>query len=179
MPVISFVGSGTPEVEISLPAAEYVRRNSFGSYHCTFDLYPGRTYPLTPVSLTPKANANQLYTMRLRLEAADAPLPSPGMNTMVSILCNTEGEQQLSVPASAILHEKGQTSLFIFSPVEKKVFSGRVKIIRPLSDGRMLVTSPVLKPGDVVVASGVHHLKEGESVKPLPAPSATNVGNLL
>jgi len=36
-------------------------------YHCTFDLYPGENYPLKLISVTPKANANQLYTIRFTI----------------------------------------------------------------------------------------------------------------
>ena len=46
MPVISMVSAGIPEVEINLPAADYIRRDRFDGYHCTFDLYPGENYPL-------------------------------------------------------------------------------------------------------------------------------------
>ena len=67
MPVIAMISGGTPEVEINLPAAEYIRREQFDNYHCTFDIYPGETYPLKLISVTPKANANQLYTMRLQV----------------------------------------------------------------------------------------------------------------
>ena len=59
MPVISMVSAGIPEVEINLPAADYIRRDRFDGYHCTFDLYPGENYPLKLISVTPKANANQ------------------------------------------------------------------------------------------------------------------------
>lgn len=68
MPVVSMISEGKPEVEINLPAAEYIRREQFTSYHCTFDIYSGQQYPLNLISVTPKANANQLYTMRLQLE---------------------------------------------------------------------------------------------------------------
>ena len=36
-----------------------------------------------------------------------------------------------------------------------------------------------LKAGDVVVATGVHHLQDGQQVKPLPALTSSNVGGLL
>lgn len=179
MPVISLVGSGLPEVEISLPAAEYIRRERFLSFHCTFDLYPGRTYPLTLVSLAPKANANQLYTMRLRFTSADAPLPSPGMNTTVTIHCSEQEEVLLSVPTGALLKQDGADKIYLYSPTQQTVSTQTVRIVRPLSNGRMLITSPALKPGNVVVAAGVHHLTEGERVKPLPPTSETNVGELL
>ena len=60
MPVLSMISGGAPEVEINLPAAEYIRREQFNQYHCTFDIYPDRSYPLKLISVTPKANANQL-----------------------------------------------------------------------------------------------------------------------
>ena len=50
MPVIAMISGGTPEVEINLPAAEYIRREQFDNYHCTFDIYPGETYPLKLIS---------------------------------------------------------------------------------------------------------------------------------
>lgn len=100
MPVIAMISGGTPEVEINLPAAEYIRREQFDNYHCTFDIYPGETYPLKLISVTPKANANQLYTMRLQVVPGTRAIPSPGMNTMVTILCRTEQENTLSVPTA-------------------------------------------------------------------------------
>ena len=86
--------------------------------------------------------------MRLQLKKGEAQaLPSPGMNTMVTIEC-TEGEvRHLSVPTGAVLRDKG------------------------MAEG--------WKPGDLIVASGVHHVKDGEQVEPLLPASKTNVGGLL
>lgn len=180
MPVLSMIGSGRPEVEINLPAAEYIHRERFRRYYCTFDLYPGHRYLLKPVSITPKANANQLYTMRLQLEAeAGAPLPSPGMSTLVTIRSTREEGAQLSVPTSALWQEEGETRLFRYDPATQTVHACRVEVGRPLSDGRILVTSDTLKEGDCVVSSGARLLKEGARVKPLEKPSPTNVGGLL
>lgn len=96
MPVVSIISEGTPEVEINLPAVEYIRRQQFTGYTCTFDIYPGQEYALDLINVTPKANANQLYTMRLQLKKGEAQaLPSPGMNTMVTIEC-TEGTGTLA-----------------------------------------------------------------------------------
>lgn len=108
MPVLSMISSGTPEVEINLPAAEYIRRDQFDNYHCTFDIYPGETYPLKLISVTPKANANQLYTMRLQVVPGTPAVPSPGMNTMVTISYRTEQTNTLSVPTGAILQKKAK-----------------------------------------------------------------------
>lgn len=179
MPVLSMIGSSLPEVEINLPAAEYIHREKFSGYHCTFDVYPQKKYRLKLISITPKANANQLYTARLQLLADQQPIPSPGMNTMVTIYCAKENFPQLSVPGSAILQKEGKTQVFVYIPSDQHVELREVTLVRLLNNGRALINSEQLQPGEQIVSSGVHHIKEGEHVKPLPAPGATNVGELL
>ncbi|MDE7450966.1 MAG: efflux RND transporter periplasmic adaptor subunit, partial [Alistipes sp.] len=65
MPVVSIISGEAPEVEINIPGAEYVRRNEFAAFEGSFDFWPGRRIPLSLLSISPKANANQLYTVRL------------------------------------------------------------------------------------------------------------------
>jgi RND family efflux transporter MFP subunit len=183
MPVISMVSAGTPEVEINLPASEYIRREKFTTFHCTFDLYPGRVYPLRLVSITPKANANQLYTMRLQLEKTDQPLPSPGMNTMVTIACADDGSRELTVRTGALLQQDGQAAVYIYNKVEGQdegtLSRQPVEVVRLLSNGRAVIRCQALQPGSVIVGSGVHRLTEGQAVRPLPAVSRTNVGGMM
>lgn len=179
MPVLSMISGGMPEVEINLPAAEYIRREQFSDYHCTFDIYPGHTYRLKLISITPKANANQLYTVRLQLLAGEQPIPSPGMNTMVTIHCDKEDSHQLSVSSGAILQKDGKAQVFVYNPSDNKVESREVTLLRLMSNGRSLIQSEYLKPGELIIASGVHHLKDGETVKPLTPTTPTNIGGLL
>ena len=120
MPVLSMISNSAPEVEINLPAAEYIRREQFDRYRCTFDIYPEQTYELKLISVTPKANANQLYTMRLQLITDNRPVPSPGMNTMVTILCNNDSSRNLSVPGSAVLQKRRQSLRIRIQPVRQQ-----------------------------------------------------------
>ena len=179
MPVISMVSAGAPEVEINLPAAEYIRRNRFNRYHCTFDIYPGETYPLQLISVTPKANANQLYTMRLQLIPGKQAVPSPGMNAMVTIFCDTDRSGTLSVPTSAILQKDGKSYVFIYNASDHTVHNCEVSVLRLTNDGYSLISSDGLQPGDKIVSSGVHHIENGETVKTLPEITHTNIGGLL
>lgn len=179
MPVLSLVSGGAPEVEINLPAAEYINRANFSSYHCTFQLYPGTVYPLRLISISPKANANQLYTMRLLIDTEGRPSPSPGMNTMVSILSGNDGAQAVSVPSTALFQADGHSCLYRYTPADGQIHRLEVEPVRPLSNGRILIHSTALQAGDIVVTSGVHHLTDEQQVVPLPSPSATNVGGLL
>ena len=177
--VIKLISSGAPEVEINLPAAEYIRREQFDQYYCTFDIYPEQTYLLKLISVTPKANANQLYTMRLQLLADKQPIPSPGMNTMVTIRCDSDSPRNLSVPGNAILQKNGKACVFVYNPSDNKVSSREVTVVRLMSDGRSIITSDGLKPGDLIVSAGIHYIENGEIVKPLPVASETNIGGLL
>ena len=179
MPVISMIGGGEPEVEINLPAAEYIHRNQFSSYHCTFQLYPGERYPLHLISITPKANANQLYTMRLLLDTKGKPLPAPGMSTMVTILSTEDDSQQLTVASTALFVEGSQSYLYRYNAAEGKIHRVKATPLRPLSNGQMVIRCEALKAGDCIVTSGVHRLQEGDAVTPLPQTSTTNVGGLL
>lgn len=178
-PVITMVSAVAPEVEINLPAAEYIRREQFNDYHCTFEIYPGQVYPLKLISVTPKANANQLYTMRLQLVTDNLAVPSPGMNAMVTIHCNTDTCGTYSIPTSAILQKDDKAFLFVYNSTDRTVHCQEVSLLRLLSNGQSVVSSEQLKMGDQIVTSGVHHIKDGETVKPIPAVTKTNVGGLL
>ena len=179
MPVLSMLGKGTPEVEINLPAAEYIRRELFSQYHCTFDIYPDKVYPLQLIGVTHKANANQLYTMRLKLEVGDRPLPSAGMNTMVSVFYTDGGDKTLQVPTSALLHKDGKVGVFVFQTATQTVKYAAVSCIRPLSNGSTIIVSDQVKAGDIVISAGIHSLKDGDQVRMLAPTSDTNIGGLL
>lgn len=179
MPVLQMVGAGSPEVEINLPAAEYIRRNQFGTCQCTFDVYPGNVYPLKLIGITPKANANQLYTMRLSLDAEGLPLPSAGMNAMVSIRLDDSPTDEMLVSTNALLQADGRSIVFVYNTESGTVQSREVNLVRLTGNGDCIVTSDSLKTGDMVVSAGVHSIREGETVTPLPAVSETNVGGLM
>ena len=179
MPVLQMVGQGAPEVEINLPAAEYIRRDQFGDYQCTFDIYPGKVYPLKLIGITHKANSTQLYTMRLQLETEGLPMPSAGMNTMVSIRLNDGESQEMKVASGAVLLKDGQSGVFVFHPQDSIVQFKKVDLLRLTNDGKAVITSTDIQAGDIVVSAGVHSIREGEKVRPLPAQTSTNVGGLL
>ena len=179
MPVLSMVGKGAPEVEINLPAAEYIRREQFSDYQCTFDIYPGKVYPLKLIGITHKANANQLYTMRLQLMTEGLPMPSAGMNTLVNIHLNNGESQELKVTSGAVLQKNGKSGVYVYDPQNQTVCFRSIDLIRLTNNGYAIITSNVLKAGDIVISSGVHRINDGEKVQPLPPVTQTNVGGLL
>ena len=102
---------------------------------------------------------------------------APGMTAEVTVYCNAE-ENQLSVAASALFHEKTSTYVWIYNPSGSKVEKREVKIALDGPQGRVNIASGV-KNGEQVVTAGVHYLVEGQKVQPIKTPSVTNIGGLL
>lgn len=175
MPVISMINKDAPEVEINVPASTYMMRDRMQSFSCTFDVFPNVIFPLTLISVNQKANANQLYTMRFKLANIEGKKPVAGMSAMVSIKTR-EDSQNVTVKNTAVFTENGKSYVYILNKDVLKKTEVTTDLL--LSNGRFSITSG-LKVGDVVVATGVHHVKDGQRVKPLPAISSSNVGGLL
>ncbi len=180
MPVLTMLSGGTPEVEINLSATDYMNRSNFHGYTCQFDIFPGRVFRLSPVSTMPKANANQLYTMRLSLQAQGKDMPMPGMNTTVTISQDADGTNQLMLPTGGVLRgNDGRTTIFIYDTGKQTIRQHDVSVVRLLAGGQCIVSGEGLNDGDLVVASGTHHISDGQKVKPLEGTSKTNAGGLL
>lgn len=192
VPVISMVGGGEPEVEINIPASEFVRLGSLStgagtqpssvSATAKLSIYPDRLYALTLISVSPKANNNQLYTVRFRLNSSDKPLPQPGANAMVTISYPSEdadnkvaGSRRLVVPVSAVAEDH----VMVYDPATSKVASRAVSVVEVKADGSCVVESDAVSVGELIVTSGVRYLSDDEKVELLPAATETNVGGLL
>lgn len=177
MPVVTMQSAGGLEVEVSLPAVSYLHRADFSDYSCTLDVAPGEVYGLNFVSVTPKANANQLYTMRLRFADAGRDI-APGMSAWVSISMAAPGSGLVRVPATAVFERDGKSCVYIYDKASQTVRAAAVSISSVHTDGSVLVADSV-EDGALVVTSGVHHIRDGARVKLLPPMSPTNVGGLL
>ena len=178
MPVISLVSSSNPEIEINLPASSYLRRTSFVSYSAQFDVLPGAVVPLKFFSVMPKANANQLYTMRLKIEGVVKGI-APGMSAWVSILAaDSTSHVEVRVPTTALVEDKGQSFVYLYDGQSQTVRRCRVNVVRLHTAGTAVVDG-ALAPGHIIVSTGANHIKTGDRVTPLPPVSETNVGGLL
>jgi RND family efflux transporter MFP subunit len=179
MPVFSMISAGTPEVEIYIPAGEFIQRDQFDSYSCHFELYPNRTFPLELIAINRKANLNQLYAVRLRFnKEPDSPLPSPGMSTMVTIQYKPENATMVSIPLNAVFEINNSPTVWVYDSTQQRVNARAIRISEIMTDGTLTV-SEGLRAGEKVVSAGVHHLSDGEKVELLPQTTETNVGGLL
>jgi RND family efflux transporter MFP subunit len=178
MPVLSMIDAGRPEVEINIPSSEFIQRDRFETFTCTVNVYPDVVFALDLLGVAQKANMNQLYTLRLKIRAAEqtqpstgrkssaAPqaLPSPGMVTMVTIGYKTELSEQVLIPHSAMFEQNSISSVWVYNPFNGTVSARQIKPYNLKTDGTIVVTEG-LKSGEIIISAGVRSLHEGERVK--------------
>ena len=186
MPIVSVFGSKGLEVAINIPASEYMRAEDFGTFNATFDVLPGRTFPLRLVSIAQRANSNQLYEVRLLLEPKSDDKETlrritPGMTALVDIVYKDSETAPVEIPSGAVLHKGGQSYVFVYeaeNDSEGVVRMTPVKVTALRSVGTMQVLQG-LRQGQSVVESGVHHLSDGMRVRRTQPTSSENIGGLL
>jgi RND family efflux transporter MFP subunit len=177
MPVLTLFRAGGTEVVINLPASEYQRREEFDAYTCTFDVLPGKEFPLLLRSIASKANANQLYETRLQL-SGEYPEITPGMTAMVTIHYRQQQGASVSVPTRAISNDSNGAYVFVFDAATNTVHRRPVTVSALHTDGSVEI-SDGLAVGEQVVTVGVRHLDDGQRVRPWQEASETNVGGML
>ncbi len=176
MPVVSLIGSNRPEVEINITASDYLRRAKAVSYSARISAIGDQEMPLQVSEVTPKANLNQLYTMRLSFrDNKPNTILTPGMAAEVTIRYQQSETNFVTVPLSAIVRDANNCNVWIFK--DGKVNGRAVETSDITSDGRIIITEG-LTENDIVVTAGIRSLKEGMKVRQLPVVSATNPGNL-
>lgn len=180
MPVLSVFGRNGTEVEINISASDFANIEKFTSFSCRFDVTGDTAYPLSIVRVSQEANSSQLYTVRLRFTGdIDHKKITPGMTTIVyAEIRNIENSGIVNVPSSAVLNANGKTQVFVYDEGTGMVSARGVSVLTVNRDGTMQVDQG-LKSGEKVVASGIHHIQDGQKVTLLQRPSSSNVGGLL
>ncbi len=177
-PVIDLMDNTHLEVVVDLPVSEYLRRGSFSRFAGRAPQLPGQLFPLRMLSLTPKADNNQLYQLKLSVTDGGVSL-TPGMNIAVSIATDGKGNGAVTIPSTALFDNGGKPAVFVYNPADSTITATNVTIAGTGNpDGTVTVTSGI-GLGQSVVRAGVHHLANGEKVNALPPASSTNPGNML
>jgi RND family efflux transporter MFP subunit len=165
-------------VEISIPASLYVEKESFVSFGCLADVLPGKVFPLTLVSINPKADSHQLYRVLLQLDPKRDARLAAGMNVRVAVACATRAGAACSLPFGAVFGEDGKSYVWVADTATNRVSRREVTVQGVDGKGGVAISAGVTCSDRVVVA-GAKSLRENQLVKPLPEPSDANVGGLL
>ena len=116
------------------------------------------------------------YPVRLSIQQPDEAIQL-GM-TAYSVFGSANESTTLAVPLSALYVKGGVTGVWLIAA------DGKVAL-KPVTVLQYRETSAFIKPeaggvkaGDVIVAAGVHKLREGEVVKPISDPLVTGDGKI-
>ncbi len=177
-PIINMLDVSGLEVQADIPASEYLDMKSFTSY--SVRSADGQMAGASLVGVVPKADGNQLYHITLLVDAGGSLMRNaflPGTNVEVVITKNAKtGAGNVSMPLSAICYDGRQAYVW---EVDRDSALVKVNVsVSSSSDVTHILVSGIA-PGVEIVVAGAASLKEGEKVKVLPAPSETNVGDLL
>lgn len=165
------------EVEVDIPAVEYLRRDRFTHFACRPAGAAGEI-PLRLSGLPPKADGNQLYHLTLAFAAQPDRQLTAGMNVEVRITeSDTTRRQGFALPLGAIFLEGDTPSVWVFG-ADSTVRRRAVVLDNTDAEGRAVVREGI-DGSEQVVRAGVSALEEGEKVRVVAAPSQTNVGGLL
>lgn len=180
MPVVSMFNAGDVEIEVFVPASDYARQNDLLSATCSFEVTPGKVYPLEIVRVSKEANASQLYAARLRIKGGyDHQKITPGMSTMVYVTYHASNEDDgVVIPVTAIKHQGEVSSVFVFDKKQSVVKERKVEVGCVDLDGNIQVLNG-LEAQETVVCAGVRYLTDGQHVKEMEKTSKANVGGLL
>lgn len=177
-PVFELMDNSHLEVLVDLPVADYMQRGSFVGFSGHSALHPGVSFPLNMLSITPRADNNQLYQLKLTLPASSPVSLTPGMNLTVDIEMAGTDSPAVELPRRAVFDHDGQDCVWVLSEADSTVHARPVAITRH-SDPALVTVTSGLQVTDRVVRAGVHSLTEGERVNVITPATETNVGNLL
>ena len=182
-PIFELMDDSRLEVLVDLPASEYVNHGKTNHYSGTSGLLGNAPVELNFISLTPKADNNQLYQLKLGVASRDPRLTS-GMNLIVSVSndasvpADSVAVTAFEVPLRSVFNNDGVTSVWVFNPSDSTVHATPVTVAGDGAKGTVTVVSG-LRHGNEIVSGGVHSLVDGERVKVIEQSSSTNRGGLL
>lgn len=165
------------EVVADIPVGEYQQRDRFTRYFCQVAGSEGEL-PMQLLSLTPKADGNQLYQLRLAFVGQPDKQLTAGMNVEVGIvMADTTATTGVVVPLCAVFRD-GDTSCVWVLGADSTLVKQQVVLDGSDSRGRAVIREG-LTGSEQIVRAGVNALQEGEKVRVIERSSKTNVGGLL
>lgn len=176
-PVINLLDVGGMEVELDVPATVYRRQGDIERITCQTADTPAKSIPMTLKSLTPKADATQLYRMRLGFSSTPDASLTAGRNVQVRLcLAETDSLRNFVLPLASLFQEQGESYVWTVGG-DSIINMVKVSVQGTTPEGRAIVAG--LRGDESVVRAGVHALRQGEKVRVIDESSETNVGGQL
>lgn len=135
--------------------------------------------PLNLISVSPKADGNQLQTVTLAFATRPDYIVSAGMNTTVVMeSASSDGETGgFNVPLRAVFDKDGVPNVWILT--QDTTVVSRPVAFEGMDQNGMAAIISGLEGNEKIVIAGVNSLTEGEKVTEKKDDSKTNVGGLM
>ena len=173
IPVVSISSLGNSRVRISVSENDVEKMEKISSSSFYFN---GKDYKLNLIDVGKvKGTIKLAYPVTFSFEEKIDNIPVD-TNGMVKISFKTDlQDKEILIPAESLFEKNGEIMVWVYN--ENQVNSKKVNIIKPYSDGMIIVSG--INAGEKVVTKGVHELMEGQKVNLLEPFSETNVGDIL
>ena len=167
------------EIVADIPVGEYRQRDHFARFYGKVAGIE-EEFPMQLLSLTPKADGNQLYQLRLTFAGQPDKRLTAGMNAEISIVVADKGGiTGFAVPLCAVFQDTDGNKPCVWVFERDSTVSKRPVVLNGTdAEGRAVITEG-LTGEERIVRAGVHVLRDGERVRVVEKPSKTNVGGLL
>ncbi|EKE77918.1 efflux RND transporter periplasmic adaptor subunit [Gallaecimonas xiamenensis] len=174
-PIVDLQNDKLIDIEVQIPERFISRVDPTAKdYHprLTFSVAPDQVYEATYKEHDAAADpATRAFKVTLTMERPSDLNVLPGMSVDVAVDMNKvfrlNTQPQVVIPAEAVFRpdDKAQAMVWRYDSDSQRVSRVAVTLGQMVSDG--IVVTQGLAPGDTVVVAGVHHLHEGQKVRPL------------
>lgn len=176
--LINLLDVSRMEVKVDIPLEVYLQRDNFKKIHCKVKGIDGDTEEMNIISISPKADGNQLYQMRLSFAKKMSKQITSGMNTEVNIIIERSDENSsYTLPIHALLNENEKSYVWVLN--EDSTVTKREVAIDGINDKGDAIIASGLEGSESVVKAGVHLLQQGEKVNVVDNISKSNVGGII
>lgn len=161
--VVSFNAGRQMKMYIAVPDILISRVNEGDRVEVRFDALPGKVMEGKVMEVSVDSSVGSTYPVKVYLDN-DEKLIRSGMSGHVIFMNKGDAEARYYLPTEAVVGEaNGSRTIWVVNPDNATVESRAVTIGKLDAAGLEILEG--VKPGDIVVTRGVHHLKEGLKVR--------------
>ncbi len=173
MPVVTISSLGNSRVRINVSENDVDKMENISEAWLS---YKGTDYKLKLSDVGKvKGTVKLAYPVTFDFENNGKDISADSDGVVKVSFKNNSQDRGIIISAESLFEKNGEVKVWIYA--DNQVTGKTVQIIKPYSDGKVIVTG--VNAGEKIVTKGVHELTEGQKVNLLEPFSKTNVGDML
>jgi len=163
-PIFTLLDVSHLEVIFSLPESKVNKAKRFQKI--TVDVPNANAYEVVAdlLSVNEKANGNDMFDVRLVINAPDNKALKPGMSAKVRVSLDVNTSDLVVVPVESVFYKNGKAHVWVLNEKDSVVTSQAIVVNKIENEGLLTVRSGLIGE-EAVVKAGVHSLSENQAVK--------------